>query len=81
LGGKDQAAEAYRKALKYNPKDTALKAWLDQYAPAPKTAPLPVLPPAGGAATPAPSGSTSSTRANPPASTQAQPAAPAPASN
>lgn len=47
LGSKDQAAAAYRMALKWNPADTALKTWLDQYAPtaqpAPK-APLPALP-------------------------------------
>ena len=56
LGGKDQAAQAYRKALELNPKDTALKTWLDQYAPAPK----PVLPPAG--ATPVPAGPAASTQ-------------------
>jgi Tfp pilus assembly protein PilF len=40
LGARDKANIAYRKSLKYNPGDTQLKAWLDQYGQ-PEFAPIP----------------------------------------
>ena len=40
LGGKDLAVAAYQKSLKYNPGDTALKQWMDQYGPKPMPAPI-----------------------------------------
>ncbi len=49
LGDKDKAILAYRKAVKYNPADTTLKAWLDQYdnqKPAPSSG-MPSLPAPG----------------------------------
>ena len=84
LGGKDEAANAYRKALEYNPNDTSLKQWLDQYAPAPKAPAAPAAPaakpstaaPAPPAAKPAPAAPASSSGAPVPAA----PAAPANAS-
>lgn len=87
LGAKDQAVQAYRLALKYNPNDAALKQWMDQYAPQP-VAPAPSAPVSGAVpslnsalpAQPAPSmGSTGSPQANPPQADQSQPAAAAPA--
>ena len=53
LGGKDQAIQAYRLALKYNPNDAALRQWMDQNTPKPVLAPLPAAP--GSNTTPAPS--------------------------
>lgn len=44
LGGKAQAAQAYRRALELNPNDTSLKTWLDKYAPSAMPAPAPVAP-------------------------------------
>lgn len=70
LGGKDQAVQAYRQALKYNPNDAALKQWMDQYAPQP-AAPMPAAPVSNTA--PAPS---SALPALPPQ--PAQPSQPAP---
>ena len=70
LGGKDLAAASYRKALKWNPADTALKAWLDQYAPAPQ----PVLSPSNGAAPLAPLPALPNAPANPSSSTSQAPA-------
>jgi outer membrane protein OmpA-like peptidoglycan-associated protein len=50
LGAKDQAITAYRESLKWNPQDTALRDWLNQFAPETK----PEAPPA------APAGSSTS---------------------
>jgi outer membrane protein OmpA-like peptidoglycan-associated protein len=69
LGGKDQAIAAYRKSLKYNPGDRALKQWMDQYAPQP--APMPTAPATNAAPI------TDSSQANPDQSGQNNPAAPA----
>jgi tetratricopeptide (TPR) repeat protein len=52
LGGKEQAYEAYRKSLKFNPGDTALQQWMDQYGP--KTAPAPAAPVSNTAPAPQP---------------------------
>jgi len=56
LGGKDQAAAAYRKSLEWNPQDSNLRNWLNTYAPTANPAPLAPLPalPAPGAGAPAP---------------------------
>jgi outer membrane protein OmpA-like peptidoglycan-associated protein len=51
LGDKDKAIWCYRKAVKYDPTDTTLKAWLNQYDPnggAPASSSLPALLPAPG---------------------------------
>lgn len=79
LGGKDQAIQAYRMALKYNPNDTAVKAWLDKYAPSPN--PAPSAPPAGSISSPqsgtqpsGPAGSPQSgSTSSPPAAAQPTP--------
>jgi tetratricopeptide (TPR) repeat protein len=56
LGGKDQAAAAYRKSLEWNPQDNNLRNWLNTYAPTAQPKPLSPLPalPAPGAGAPAP---------------------------
>jgi hypothetical protein len=93
LGGKDQAVQAYRMALKYDPSNTGLKQWMDQYAPqaapalpAPNTAPAGGSPSSPGAnpalpALPPPAGGTTnpSGRVNPAQPSGAQPEAPTPA--
>ena len=73
LGGKDQAAAAYRKALKWNPSDTSLKTWLDQYAPAAKPAPLAPLPALPGAPAGANTGAANQAAPVPQTSSPSQP--------
>ncbi len=75
LGGKDQAIQAYRKSVEWNPSDTNLKNWLNQYAPAPM-APAPALPAPGAAAPAQPAPPVAVAPVQPAA---AAPAAPAPA--
>ncbi len=74
-GGKDLAIAAYQKSLKYNPGDTALRQWMDQYAP--KPVPAPSAPATN--SVPAPSTSSSQSGSgqpapNNPSETQPQPA-------
>ncbi len=42
LGGKDQAVQAYVKAIEYDPTNTDLKGWLNQYAPGSIPTPVPI---------------------------------------
>lgn len=80
LGGKDQAIQAYRMALKYNPNDTALRQWMDQYGPKPMPAPAPAAP-VSNTAPAQPSGPALPPQAPQPATqappTETQPVAPA----
>jgi hypothetical protein len=42
LGEKEQAVQAYVKSLEYGPSNTALKDWLNQYAPGSVPTPVPI---------------------------------------
>src|SRR5579871_5277931 len=76
LGGKDQAIQAYRLALKYNPNDAGLKQWMNQYGQ-PAMAPLPAAPASNAAPAPAANPAPASQPAQPSAQPQAAPPQPA----